>query len=52
MGDGEDMGQAAPTFTAILPHTQVHPGDVLTAAIAMGELCHPEHVLLHPGDVV
>lgn len=52
MGDGEGTGQAAPTFTAILPHAQVHPGDVLTAAIAMGELCHPEHVLLHPGDVV
>ena len=40
------------TFTAILPHTQVNLRNVITAAVAMGQLCHPEDVLLDTCDVV
>lgn len=46
------MVPLARTFTAVLPHPEVHPGDLATAAVAMRELRHPEHVALHPGDVV
>lgn len=45
-------GGASPTFAAILPYPEVHLGDVLAAAVAMWEFCHPEHVPLHTGDVV
>jgi hypothetical protein len=40
------------TLAAILPHPQVHPGDIFAAAVAMRELRHLEHVPLHAGDVV
>lgn len=49
---GTDVVPLARTFTAVLPHPEVHPGDLVTAAVAMRELRHPEHVALHPGDVV
>lgn len=45
-------GERGPTFAAVLPHAQVQPGDVLAAAVAVGELRHPEHVPLHVRDVV
>lgn len=41
-----------PTFTAVLPHAQVDPGNVVTAAVAMGKLRHSEHIPLHTRDVV
>ena len=41
-----------PTFAAVLPHAQVNVGDVITAAISVGQLCHAEHVLLDTSDVV
>lgn len=49
-----EAGSAAPqrTFAAVLPHPQVHSGDVLAAAVAVRELGHPEHVRRHAGDVV
>ena len=42
----------SPTFTAVLPHAQVDPGDVVTAAIAVRQLGHLEDVLLDARDVV
>lgn len=40
------------TFTAVLPHAEVHSGDLVTAAVPVGELRHSEHVPLHTRDVV
>lgn len=45
-------GDRTPTFTAVLPHAEVHPGDLGTAAVPVGELGHAEHVPLHTRDVV
>lgn len=45
-------GAAWRTFTAVLPHPEVHSGHVITAAIPVGELGHSEHVALHTCDVV
>lgn len=40
------------TFTAVLPHAQVDLRDVVTAAVAVGHLSHPEDILLDACDVV
>lgn len=40
------------TFTAVLPHAQVDLRDVVTAAVTMGQLSHPEDILLDACDVV
>lgn len=40
------------TFTAVLPHAQVDLRDVVTAAVTMGQLGHPEDILLDACDVV
>lgn len=45
-------GQSHPTFTAVLPHAQVDLGDVVAAAVAVGQHGHLEDVLLDAGDVV
>ena len=40
------------TFAAVLPHAQVNLRDVVAAAIAVGQLRHPEDVTLDASDVV
>lgn len=40
------------TFTAVLPHAQVDLWDVITAAVAVWQLSHLEHILLYTCDVV
>lgn len=40
------------TFAAVLPHAQVDVRDLVTAAVAVGQLGHLEDVLLDARDVV
>lgn len=40
------------TFTAVLPHAQVDLRDLVAAAVAMGQLGHPEDIMLYTCDVV
>ena len=49
---GERQGPWTPTFTTVLPHAEVQPGDLVAAAVPVGELGHSEHVPLHTRDVV
>lgn len=45
-------GESNITFTAVLPHAQVNLRDVITAAIVMGKLGHPEDIMLDACDVI
>lgn len=49
---GPSVPPLALTFTAVLPHAQVDQRDVVTAAVAVGQLGHPEDILLDACDVV
>lgn len=40
------------TFTAILPHPEVHFRNIFTATISMWEFSHLKDVMLYPGYVV
>lgn len=48
----ELQSQPKNTFTAVLPHTQVDVRDVVTAAVTVGKVGHPEDVLLDACNVV
>lgn len=48
----ENVPKFALTFAAVLPHAQVDLGDVVTAAVVMGQLSHSEDILLDARDVV
>lgn len=48
----ENVPTLALTFAAVLPHAQVNLGDVVAAAVVVGQLSHSEDVLLDARDVV